>query len=166
MQCPVCHADNYAGDDFCANCGADLAAADLPEDALAFSGRLLGAHLDALGAPAPETIDAAVPVADAIARMRAGRLDCLLVTREGRLAGIFTERDAVLKVAGRALEDRPIGDLMTPDPVALRPDDPVAVAIHKMAVGGFRHVPVVEDGRPIAIVSARDVFRHIAARLA
>jgi len=54
---------------------------------------------------------------------------------------------------------------MTPDPVVLRRDDPIAVAINKMAVGGFRHVPIVDAGRPIAVVSAKDVFRHISARL-
>ena len=52
---------------------------------------------------------------------------------------------------------------MTPDPVVLRHDDPIAVAIHKMAVGGFRHIPIVEDGRPTGVVTARDVFRHLAA---
>ena len=50
---------------------------------------------------------------------------------------------------------------MTPDPVVLRHDDPIAVAIHKMAVGGFRHIPIVEDGRPIGVVTAADVFRHL-----
>ena len=50
---------------------------------------------------------------------------------------------------------------MTADPVVLRPDDSIAVAINKMAVGGFRHIPLVVDGRAIGIVSARDVFRHI-----
>ena len=51
---------------------------------------------------------------------------------------------------------------MTPDPVVLRHDDPIAVAIHKMAVGGFRHIPIVEDGRPTGVVTARDVFHHLA----
>jgi CBS domain-containing protein len=165
MQCPVCHADNYAGEDLCANCGADLGASDIPEPAVGFSGRLLGVHLDELGVPAPETIEVTADVLDAVARMRTGRLDCLLVTDAGRLVGIFTDRDAVLKVAGRTGAGRTIGEVMTPDPVVLRHDDPIAVAIHKMAVGGFRHVPVVADGRPIAVVSARDVFRHIATRL-
>jgi CBS domain-containing protein len=55
---------------------------------------------------------------------------------------------------------------MTPDPVVLRPDDPIAVAIHKMAVGGFRHIPIVDAGHlPTGVVSARDVFRHIASQL-
>ena len=54
---------------------------------------------------------------------------------------------------------------MTPDPVVLRHDDPIAIAIHKMAVGGFRHIPIVEDGRPTGVVTARDVFHHLAEAL-
>ena len=91
--------------------------------------------------------------------------DCVLVVDDGRLVGIFTDRDAVLKVAGRPLESRPIEELMTHDPVVLRHDDTIAVAINKMAVGGFRHIPIVEHGRPIGLVSARDVFRHLAESL-
>jgi CBS domain-containing protein len=165
MICPVCQWRNYAGEDICENCGADLRATDIPEPATSFQGKLLGAHLDELGAPEPETIDTDAPVGDAIARMRREGLDCLLVTHDGALVGIFTDRDAVLKVAGRATDRRSVSELMTPDPVVLRRDDPIAVAINKMAVGGFRHVPIVDAGRPIAVVSAKDVFRHISARL-
>ncbi len=50
---------------------------------------------------------------------------------------------------------------MTRDPVVLRHDDTIAVAINKMAIGGFRHIPIVEDGRPIGVVAAADVFRHV-----
>jgi CBS domain-containing protein len=89
-----------------------------------------------------------------------------LVTHDGRLVGIFTDRDAVVKAAGRRLETFQVGDFMTPDPVVLRHDDPIAVAIHKMAVGGFRHIPIVEDGRPTGVVTARDVFHHLAEILA
>ena len=91
--------------------------------------------------------------------------DCVLVVQNGRLVGIFTDRDAVLKVAGQPVEARPIAELMTRDPVVLRHDDTIAVAINKMAVGGFRHIPIVENGRPTGLVSARDVFRHLARTL-
>jgi CBS domain-containing protein len=165
MICPVCQWQNYVGEDTCENCGADLTNADTPESATAFQGELLGVHLDELGAPEPGTIEADAPVGEAITRMQREGLDCLLVTDDGRLVGIFTDRDAVLKVAGRADDARRVGDLMTPDPVILRRDDPIAVAINKMAVGGFRHVPIVDRGRPIGVVSARDVFRHISTRL-
>src|SRR2546430_16487635 len=93
------------------------------------------------------------------------RSDCLLVTDSDRLVGIFTERDAVLKVAGVKLDAFDVRDFMTRDPVVLRHDDTIAVAINKMAVGGFRHIPIVEDGRPIGVVAARDVFRHILSVL-
>ena len=59
----------------------------------------------------------------------------------GRLVGIFTDRDAVLKVAGRPTGPLAMREVMTRDPVIVRDDDSVAIAIHKMAVGGFRHVP-------------------------
>ena len=90
-----------------------------------------------------------------------------LVAFDGdQMVGIFTDRDAVVKVAGRTIGSAAVRDVMTPDPVVLRPDDTLAVAIHKMAVGGFRHIPVVDAaGRPTAVVSAADVFRHLATAL-
>jgi len=165
VRCPVCGFGNFPGDDSCANCGADLWNADTPQPATSFRGRLLGMHLDELGAPAPKSVEIGLPVDEAIARMQAEGIDCLLVTDHGALVGIFTDRDAILKVAGRPADGTTIGDVMTADPVILRSGDPVAVAINKMAVGGFRHVPIVDAGVPTGVISARDVFRHLAAGL-
>lgn len=163
MTCPICRFGNFPGDDTCANCGADLWNADTPQQVTTFRGQLLGLHLDELAAPEPQTIDVGAGVDEAVARMQADSIDCLLVTEQGALVGIFTDRDAILKVAGRATADLTMRDVMTNDPVILRSGDPVAVAIHKMAVGGFRHVPIVQGGEPAGVVSARDVFRHLAA---
>lgn len=163
MICPICKFENFQGDDTCANCGADLWGADTPQAVTTFRGQLLGLHLDELGAPAPHLVDMSTSVDDAIARMQADGIDCLLVTNGGALVGIFTDRDAILKVAGRPTAGLTLADVMTPDPVILRSGDPVAVAIHKMAVGGFRHVPIVKGREAIGVVSARDVFRHLAA---
>jgi CBS domain-containing protein len=165
MRCPTCGFENLLGSDVCDNCGSDLAGRDVPEPATSFRGQLLGEHLDALGVAAPEIVDAATDVDDAIRRMHDKGIDCVLVVEGGRLVGIFTDRDAVLKVAGTNPEDHRIGALMTHDPVVLRHDETIAVAINKMAVGGFRHIPIVEDGRPTGVVSARDVFRHLAQSL-
>lgn len=165
MICPVCRFGNFPGDDTCANCGADLWNVDTPQGITTFRGKLLGLHLDELGAPEPHLIDAEASVEDAIGRMRAEGVDCLLVTDAGVLVGIFTDRDAILKVAGQPIENRTVREVMTHDPVILRSGDPVAVAIHKMAVGGFRHVPIVKGGVPVGVVSARDVFRHLASDL-
>lgn len=165
MICPVCRFGNFPGDDTCANCGADLWNVDTPQSVTSFRGKLLGMHLDELGAPEPHVIEVGASVDDALGRMRSEGVDCLLVTDRGALVGIFTDRDAILKVAGRPTTGRTMGDVMTRDPVILRTGDPVAVAIHKMAVGGFRHVPIVKGGVPVGVVSARDVFRHLAADL-
>src|SRR5690349_10293065 len=146
MICPVCGWDNFLGEDSCENCGADLWRSDTPQDPTSFHGRLLGMHLDKLGAPRPVTVDAELSVAEAIERMRRDSIDCLLVLEAGALVGIFTDRDAVLKVGSTTGDQRPVREVMTGDPVVLRREDPVAVAIHKMAVGGFRHVPILDDG--------------------
>jgi CBS domain-containing protein len=165
LICPVCRFGNFPGDDTCANCGADLTSVDTPQQVTTFRGELLGLHLNDLGAPAPHLIDAGASIDDAIQRMRADAADCLLVTEDGALVGIFTDRDAILKVAGQPTQGRTVAEVMTHDPVILRSGDPVAVAIHKMAIGGFRHVPIVDGGQVTGVVSARDVFRHLAAGL-
>jgi CBS domain-containing protein len=165
MRCPTCGFENLLGSDVCDNCGSDLAGRDVPEPATSFRGQLLGEHLDALGVAPPEIVDAGTDVDDAIRRMHDKGIDCVLVVDDGRLVGIFTDRDAVLKVAGTNPDDHRIGALMTHDPVVLRHDETIAVAINKMAVGGFRHIPIVDNGRPTGVVTARDVFRHLAQSL-
>jgi signal-transduction protein with cAMP-binding, CBS, and nucleotidyltransferase domain len=165
MRCPHCGFDNLMGSDICDNCGADLAGRDTPDPATSYRGPLLGEQLDDLDIVVPEIVDIGSRTGDAVRLMHERGTDCVLVVEAGRLVGIFTDRDAVLKIAGRPLDARPLAEVMTRDPVVLRHDDTVAVAINKMAVGGFRHIPIVEDGRPTGIVSARDIFHHLAETL-
>jgi signal-transduction protein with cAMP-binding, CBS, and nucleotidyltransferase domain len=165
MRCPQCGFDNLMGSDICDNCGADLAGRDTPDPATSYQGPLLGEHLHDLDIATPQVVDARTSTSDAVRLMHEHATDCLLVVDAGRLVGIFTDRDAVLKVAGRTADARPLAEVMTRDPVVLRHDDTVAVAINKMAVGGFRHIPIVEDGRPTGVVSARDIFHHLAESL-
>ena len=100
MICPVCRWQNFIGEDICENCGADLSNADTPQATTTFQGELLGRHLDELGAPRPKMVERTTSVGEVIARMQSESLDCVLVTDDGNLVGIFTDRDAVLKVAG------------------------------------------------------------------
>jgi CBS domain-containing protein len=161
--CPVCGHDNLEGLDNCENCEADLRTVDIPRATNAFEARMQ-APLGSLRPHTPQVVAADTPAGDVIAAMRRATVDCVLVARDGRLAGIFTERDAMLKLAGVPLEGVAVGDAMTVDPVVLRPDDTVAVAIQKMAVGGFRHIPVVDEhGSPTGVVAAVDLFHHVLA---
>ena len=165
MICPSCGFDNLIGNEVCDNCGADLGGHDVPQPAINFQGRLLGEHLHDLEAVEPIIVGPEASLDAVVESMHRREADCVLIVSGGRLVGIFTDRDAVLKAAGSDLTTLRVGDLMTPDPVVLRHDDPIAVAIHKMAVGGFRHIPIVEDGQPTGVVSARDVFAHLARTL-
>jgi CBS domain-containing protein len=110
----------------------------------------------------PLSLAPAATVREAIRVMREHRIGCVLVVEEERLVGIITERDLLLKVEDADL-GRPIQALMTPDPEVLTLDDPIVYALNKMSVGGFRHVPLVDDARrPVGIVSVKDIIDYIA----
>jgi CBS domain-containing protein len=103
-----------------------------------------------------------LPVRDAIRTMLETPTSCLLVGDGAHLEGILTERDLLTGAAGRPIDGLTVADVMTADPVVLRDEDTVAVAINTMAVGRFRHLPLVgEGGRPIGVVTATDLFDHI-----
>ena len=92
--------------------------------------------------------------------------DCVLVMKGGALAGIFTSRDFLNRVAAIRADPEALvlGDVMTPMPRTLRPRDPVAFAINWMAVEGFRNVPIVDDdGEVLGVLTVWDVMRHLEA---
>lgn len=92
--------------------------------------------------------------------MKQHRIGAILVLDNNRLAGIFTERDALFRVIaeGRSPEMTTLAEVMTPNPRTIAPDRPFGHALHLMYEGEFRHVPVVENGRPLGMVSARDAL--------
>ena len=109
----------------------------------------------------PLTLPPGASCRDAIDVMRQHRVGCVLVEENGLLVGILTERDLLLKLEAWDV-GRAIRDLMTPDPEALTPDTPILYALNKMSVGGFRHVPLVDDAhRPVGIVSVKDIIDYI-----
>jgi CBS domain-containing protein len=106
------------------------------------------------------TTTAASLVSEAARRMRKAHVGAILIVESGRLAGIFTERDALFRVLaeGRDPSKTTLAEVMTRDPKGIHPDKPFAAALGLMHEGRFRHVPVVEDGYAIGIVSARDAM--------
>ena|SRR5207237_7804419 len=108
----------------------------------------------------PVIAEADMTIAEAARRMKDRRVGALLVLREGRLAGIFTERDALFRVIaeGRDPAKTRLAEVMSANPRTIAPDRPFGHALHLMHEGGFRHVPVVEEGKPLGVVSARDAL--------
>ncbi len=98
-------------------------------------------------------------VQSACAAMRDARAGSVVVTgADGRLSGIFTGRDAVARVLaeGRNAATTPLAEVMTRDPMTLRPEQSAIDALRLMWDGGFRHVPLVRDGRVLGVVSRGD----------
>ena len=99
-------------------------------------------------------------VAEAARLMRQHKVGAMLVVDDGQLAGIFTERDGLYRVVAeqRDVRKTTLAEVMTCNPQTVHPDEPFPRALHLMHSGGFRHVPVVENGKPIGMVSARDAL--------
>lgn len=106
------------------------------------------------------TASATMSVADAAAAMRDAKVGAIMVLTGPRLTGIFTERDALYRVLAAAKDPKKtkLGEVMTADPDTIGPDMPFGHALHIMFERGFRHVPVVENGLPVGMVSARDAL--------
>jgi CBS domain-containing protein len=101
-------------------------------------------------------------VAEAVALMREKSVGCVLVCLERKVVGIFTERDLLRRVMalGKPLSD-PVGQVMTREPVTVHPKDPIATAIRRMEEGGYRHLPVVMDDKPVGILSVKRIVHYL-----
>ena len=163
--CPDCKTENIQGADVCESCGHDLHQLDHPGVEDEFTGHLLNDRLSDLQAREAPVVSPRDPVAFAIHKMQSLGTGGALVKVGEQVVGIITERDVLLKSAGERLDLNAItvGQTMTPNPVVLRGDDTLAVALHKMSLGEFRHIPLLIDGTVTCVVSIRDVFKHISA---
>ena len=96
-------------------------------------------------------------VREAAQRMAAHKVGAILVADDNGLAGIFTERDLLCRVVARGLDAKAttLGEVMTPDPQTIHAQTPFGRALVVMQENGFRHLPVLEEGKPVGMISAR-----------
>jgi len=106
------------------------------------------------------TCAATTTVIEAACLMEQNQTGAVMIVEGGRLVGIFTERDALFRVVakGRDVHTTQLAEVMTRNPQTIHPDKPFGQALHYLYEGGFRHIPVVENGRPIGMVSPRDAL--------
>ena len=122
----------------------------------------------ALGMAPPVVMEETASVKEVIRTMRERRSGSALLCREGRLSGIFTERDVLNEVIGNeGVLDKPVSELMTPDPISVNENDPIQWAVHQMYKGGFRNVPVVDaDGKVVSCVRHKDIVHYLIEHFA
>ena len=106
-------------------------------------------------------------VFEAAKLMQANGVGSVLVTKDGSLEGIFTERDMVCRVVARGLapEETSLDQVMTRKPDTIDANATAIEALRLMQDGGYRHLPVVQVGKLVGIVSRRDFFGVEKARL-
>jgi CBS domain-containing protein len=102
-------------------------------------------------------------VREAVELMRRERMGCLLVCKDDRLCGIFTERDLLRRVVavGKSL-DTPVSECMTSTPAIVDPREAVSAALRRMEEGGYRHLPVVDNtGKPVGVLSVKRIVHYV-----
>jgi CBS domain-containing protein len=164
MICPTCSHDNVPGSECCSNCQHDLTQLDRPVAQDRVERSLMEDPVTALKHGNPVTLPPTATVTEAIQAMLTRNIGALLiVAADGKLLGIFSERDLLTKVAGTELDyaTKPVRQFMTPNPETIKPTNTLGFALHKMDVGGYRHLPVLNDGQVVGMISVRDMLRHI-----
>lgn len=163
MYCPQCGFLNLPGVEACANCQQSLTAVEtsLVHDRL--EACLANDSVEKLLPTSPICVSDDASLAEVMQTMVAKGVGAVLVTDgDGILIGILTERDFLTKVAGQPdLGGLAVRDYMSPHPETVQTCDSMAVAIGKMASRGYRHLPIVDNGRPVGMISVRDILRYI-----
>jgi CBS domain-containing protein len=101
------------------------------------------------------------PLAEVAQRMVDRDVGAVLVTDDGALTGILTERDVLRAVAAGIQDDTVVADWMTRDPETMGPDDTTQQAAVLMIHGGFRHLPLVDGDDVVGMLSIRDLMRVV-----
>ena len=164
MICPTCAHDNLPGAEECSRCQQDLTQLDQPVAGNRVERSLMEDPVSVLQPHAPITVRAGASVREAIQAMLARDIGALLVVGDdGKLLGIFSERDLLAKVVGTVenFHDLPVRQFMTPNPETVCETNTLAFVLHKLDGGGYRHLPVLRDGLPVGMISVRDMLRHM-----
>ena len=163
MICPVCSHDNLPGAEQCSHCLFDLTQLDRPTAHDRVERSLLEDRVSVLNPRPAVTLPPTATVGEAVRTMLERNVGAILIVEDGgKLLGIFSERDLLTKAAGDPdYAARPVAAFMTAQPETVRPTDPLAFVLHIMERGGYRHLPVVQNGRVLGMISVRDMLKHI-----
>ena len=165
--CPDCGFDNIDGEEWCEKCEQPLVETAGPRPASEVERRILRDTIHRLAPREPVLVPPDMPVGQVLKLLVERQIGCAVVVAERKVAGIFTERDALVKLNVRAAElrGRPVSEFMTRSVETLELGDRIAFALQKMDVGGYRHIPILHQGSVMGIISVRRILNYITAAL-
>lgn len=169
LICPDCGAENIDGADVCEACNQSLTDLSTRMPTAGVEAGLVRDRVSMIPNHPPVAVRPSTTVGEVLDAMTSQRIGCVLVTPTeacDTLLGIFTERDALMRLNVKAPQclAMAIQEFMTPNPATIRAGDKIAYALHKMNHGGYRHLPVMEGDKPMSVMSVRDVLRYLTQR--
>lgn len=166
-KCSYCGGSNLDGADTCEHCLEPLGEPVLGRVESDVERSLLNDKVVLLLPRKPIVVEPTLSVREVLQLLVERSIGCVLIVDDGRLAGIFTERDAIVRIGATIEEvgERSVADFMTPNPETIDVDAQIAYALQKMDVGGYRHLPVMSGGRVVGVVSIRDILQYLARNL-
>ena len=123
---------------------------------------LMTESVDHAGPVEPLCVQPSTSIRDVLVLLRERNRPSALVCRDGVLVGVFTERDALRAMAQNIDLSTSIEQMMTPRPITVNAREKIGHAVQKMATGGYRRLPIVDDaGRPLGLVHVSGIVHYL-----
>ena len=164
LICPYCGADDLIeGVDECEHCLQPLTDVFIRVPASSIEADLLRDRVGDLPTREWVAVGPEATVHESMQKMVDKGVGCVLVCEGESLLGIFTERDVLMRIGsdGAKLLDSPVTGFMTVEPTSLSVKDKIAFALHKMDLGGYRHLPVLDGDRVANLISIRGILQYL-----
>jgi CBS domain-containing protein len=167
ITCPFCGSEILEGADICDDCQHSLTDMSIPQPTTPVEKGLMKDRIQTLEPKTPHTVSPETPVGEVLTSMMAESIGCVMIVQGDELLGIFSERDALMKLNAEVAQfaERPISAFMTTDPITLEARDRIAFALHKMHVGGYRHIPIMTKGKLTGVISIRDILGFLTEKM-
>ncbi len=169
MKCPFCGFENIEGEDSCESCGGDLMSIDVQiEPQSELERALMEDPISSVPPPNAIRLKPKTTIYEAAKAMNEKKIGSVLVMEGDKLLGIVTERDILFKAFTSAEQD-PTQDtlesIMTKDPESLHETDTLAYALNRMSLGGYRHLPIIQEETVAGLISVQNLLKFMTKRL-
>lgn len=164
ISCPYCGSEIIEGADTCDECLHPLSDLSFPMPETSIEKGLLKDRIAILNPKTPLCVSPDALIADVLNQMTDKSYGCVMVVENDALIGIFSEYDALMKINTSIADyaNRAVSSVMTPNPITLESKDKIAFALHKMHVGGYRHLPIMDNNNLAGVISIRDILRYLS----